>query len=656
MTSTFPRLFSPVKLGHLEAPNRIVSTPHGAAMGEKGAITDRYIRYHEAKARGGCGVVMMFGSSSIHPTSINDWGEVNNWTDDVIPQFRQMSEAIHRHGALCLSQISHRGRRGHSWYSGTALWAPSDTREERHREWPHVMTVAEIREVVDAWAAGAVRLKRGGFDGCDIPFYGGHLIENFLSPLSNTRTDQYGGSLENRTRLAREVVLAVREAVGRDFIVGVRHTGDHFVEGGLGREDCLAVARLIDALGVVDYWMVSGSNTETLRYEAMVTPSLYHPHGLYNDLAALTRGVVKVPVIVAGRVSTPEQAEAALAAGVCDLVGMTRAMIADPEMPKKARTGRLEDVRVCVGASEGCIGRLRQGKAITCIQNPVIGREAELGEIHPARQPRRVVVVGGGVAGLEAARVAALRGHRVTLLEASSRLGGQVLAAARAPKREDYGAIVAWLVAQVRKAGVEVRLNAPAGAADVLALEPEAVVVATGASPRVPSLVGVDLPHVVTAVDVLLGRAQPGRRVVVVDEEGHFAAPTTADLVAGRGSEVTIVSRYFMVGEDIDEGIRADLYARLFRQGVVFQPMTEVRAFVPGGLQVRHTFSGQEARLPADTVVLACGGRANDGLFHELAGRELDGRVPELRLVGDAYSPRRIHDAILDGTRVARAL
>jgi dimethylglycine catabolism A len=651
MTSAFPRLFSPVKLGPFTAKNRIVSTPHGAAMGEKGQITDRYIRYHEAKAAGGCGVVMMFGSSSVHPTSVNDWGEVNNWDDSVIPQLRQMSEAIHRHGALCLSQISHRGRRGHSWYSGVPLWAPSDTREERHREWPHVMTRREIREVVDAWAAAAVRLKKGGYDGCDLPFYGGHLVENFLSPLSNRRTDEYGGSFENRLRLALEVVRAVREAVGRDFIVGVRHTGDQLVPGGLGPEELLEVARRLDALGMVDYFTVSGSSTETMRYEAQVTPSLYHPHGLYNSLAAATRAAVRAPVIVSGRIATPEQAEAALASGVCDLVGMVRALIADPEMPQKAIAGRLEDIRVCVGASEGCIGRLRQGKAITCVQNPMIGREAELAEIRPTARPKRVVVVGGGVAGLEAARVAAIRGHGVTLFEAASRLGGQVLAAARAPKREDYGVIASWLAAQIRKLGVDVRLNTAAEVAEVLRESPDAVIVATGARPRVPDIPGVRLPHVATAVDVLLGRVPAGRRAVVVDEDGHFTAPTTADFLAGKGSQVTILSRYFMVGEDIDEGLRSDLYARLFAQGVGLEPLTVASEIVAGGLRTRHTFSGAETTREADLVVLAFGGEANDGLFHGL-----EGRVPELRLVGDAYSPRRIHDAILDGTRVARAL
>ena len=649
--SAFARLFSPIRIGHAEAKNRIVSTPHGAAFGEKGNITERYIRYHEEKARGGCGVVMMFGSSSIHPTSINDWGEVNNWDDSVIPQFRAMSEAIHRHGALCLSQISHRGRRGHSWYSGTPLWAPSDTREERHREWPHVMTKTEIREVIDAWAAAAVRLKKGGYDGADIPLYGGHLLENFISPLANTRTDEYGGSLDNRLRLPTEVLRALREAVGRDFIIGLRHSGDHFVEGGLTREELLEIARRLDALGIADYWMVSGSNTETLRFEAAVTPSHYHPRGVFNDLAALTKTVVRVPVIVAGRIVTAEQAEAALADGVCDLVGMTRALIADPEMPTKVRAGRLDDVRVCVGAAEGCIGRLRQGKAITCIQNPAIGREAELMQIHPAAKRRRVVVVGGGVAGLEAARVAALRGHQTILLEAGAAVGGQVLAVARAPRREEYASIVTWLAGQAKKAGVEVRLNTPASAADVLALKPDAVVLATGASQRVPDIPGVKLAHVASTVDVLLGRVAPGRRVVVVDEEGYFAAPTTADFLADRRAQVTIVSRYFMVGEDIDEGTRSDLYARLFARGVTLTPMTRAVEIVPQGVRTRHTFSSAETVVEADSVVLAFGGKAHDPL-----SRELEGRVADLKVIGDAYSPRRVHDAILDGTRVARAL
>jgi NADPH-dependent 2,4-dienoyl-CoA reductase/sulfur reductase-like enzyme len=505
--------------------------------------------------------------------------------------------------------------------------------------------------VIDAWAAAAVRLKKGGYDGCDIPIYGGHLLENFLSPLANTRTDEYGGSLDNRMRLTHEVLRAVRDAVGRDFIIGVRHSGDHLVPGGLTKEALLEVARKTDALGIADYWMVSGSNSETLRFEAMVTPSLYHPHALYADLAAATRSVVKVPVILAGRVSTPEQAETVLASGVCDLVGMTRAMIADPEMPKKAMEGRLDDIRTCVGASEGCIGRLRQGKSITCVQNPMIGREAELSEITPAQRVKRVVVIGGGVAGLEAARLAALRGHRVTLLEAAPALGGQVMVAARAPKREDYAAIAHWLVGQVRKAGVEIRLNAPADVADVLALKPESVIVATGAVPRVPKIPGVGLPHVTTASDILTGQVRPGARCVVVDEDGHFTAPTTGDFLAGKGCRVTIITRYFMVGEDIDEGLRSDLYARLCGQGVVLQPMTVAVEMVPGGVRTRHTFSGAEARLEADTVVLAFGGKANDSLFHELTGK-----VPELRLIGDACSPRRIHDALLEGTRVARAI
>jgi len=247
--------------------------------------------------------------------------------------------------------------------------------------------------------------------------------------------------------------------------------------------------------------------------------------------------------------------------------------------------------------------------------------------------------------------VAAIRGHRVTLFEADRVLGGQILAAARAPKREDYAKIAGWLGHQVEKAGVDVKLGVRATADAVLALKPDAVVVATGATARIPDLPGVDLPHVTTTVEALLGRVTPGRRVVVVDEDGHYAAPTTADLLAGKGCQVTLISKYFMVGEDIDEGIRSDIYARLFAQGVVLQPLTAAKAIVPGGLRTRHTFSGAEATIEADTVVLSFGGKANDSLYHEL-----DGRVPDLRLIGDAVSPRRIHDAMLDGTRAARAL
>ena len=651
MSVQLQRLFSPVKLGHREAKNRIVSTPHGAAFGEKGRITERYIRYHEEKAKGGCGVVMMFGSSSIHPTSINDWGEVNNWDDSIIPEFRQMSDVIHRHGALCVSQISHRGRRGHSWYSGAPLWGPSETREERHRQWPHVMTKAEIREIVGAWAAAALRLKKGGFDGCDIPCYGGHLLDQFLSPLSNKRTDEYGGDLDNRLRLTREVLEAIRKVVGRDFIVGIRHSGDHYAPGGLTQADLLEVARRIDAWNLLDYWIVTGSSTETMRLEAMVTPSLYHPEGLHNDFAAQTRKVVRAPVIVTGRIVTPQQAEAALASGVCDLVGMTRALMADPDMPKKAAAGQFSDIRQCVGISEGCIGLLRQGKAITCVQNPAVGREAELAEIAAASRRKRVVVVGGGVAGLEAARVAAVRGHRVVLFEQTEHLGGQVLAAARAPKRETIAQIASWLEEQARKHDVDIRLNVHVSAAEVSALKPDAVIVATGAAPRLPEIPGVTLPHVTTVEDVLLGRVAPGKRCVVVDEEGHCAAPTTADFLAQQGRQVTAISRYFLLGEDIDEGVRADLYARLYKQGVKIEATTVAVAVVPEGVRVRHAYSGAETVLEADTVVMAFGGVARDGLYHEL-----EGRVPEVKLVGDAYSPRRIHDAILDGTRAARAV
>lgn len=651
MAAGLSRLFSPIRLGHLTAKNRIVSTPHGTGYGVEGRLTERYIRYHEEKARGGCGVVMMFGSSSVHPSSAVDWGEVNNLDDSIVPDFRRMSEAVHRHDAIVISQISHRGRRGTSAYSGYPLWAPSDVRAETHREWPHVMTREEIAEVVAAYAMAARRLKEGGFDGADVPLYGGHLPEQFLSPLSNRRDDEYGGSLENRLRFSVEIFRAIRATVGRDFILGTRLSGDHFIEGGLGVADMQAVAAYLDGLGLLDYAIVSGSVPETIALQAAVTPSLYYPRGVYNHLAAAIREVVSLPVIVAGRVVTPQMAEEVLANGWADLVGMTRAIIADPEMPQKAQEGRLDDIRICVGANEGCIGRLRQGKPISCVQNPTIGREAELSAIVPAAASKRVVVVGGGPAGLEAARVAALRGHHVVLFEQEEHLGGQIIALAQAPKREEYAGIVTWLTGQVGKLGVDVRLGTTATIDAVRAERPDAIVVATGAAPRRPNLPGANGPNVVTAYDVLLGRSAVGDRCIIIDEEGYFEAPTTADFLAACGKQVQIVCRFYNVGEDIDENVRADVYGRLFKHGITLTPLTVAQEIRPGQVQTRHVYSGELATLEADTVVLAFGGQARDDLYYQLRGS-----AAQVYLVGDAVAPRRIHDAILDGTRTARAI
>lgn len=652
MPSQLTRIFEPITIGGRTARNRIVSTAHTTGFAEHGRPGERYVRYHARKAQGGAGIVMTFGSCSVHPSSPPENGGVAVWDDDVIPALARVAELVHQHGALVISQVAHRGRRSTSLETSRALLAPSDVPEPVHREIPHELEPEQIEELIAAFAAAARRFQAAGWDGVEVTSFGGQLIEQFWSLPMNRRADEWGGSLENRMRFGVRVVQAVRQAVGAGFIVGFRMTADQQLPGGLTREELIEIARRMDALGVIDYFNVSGGTGAILPLQAATVPSMDFPHLLFARQCQTMKAALRAPVLYAGRVITPEEAEGLLERGVADLVAMTRAMIADPDLVNKARAGRTEDIRLCVGANEGCIGRRYAGSSITCVQNPMVGREAELGEFVPAARPRRVVVVGGGPAGLEAARVAALRGHSVALFEREAQLGGQIVAAAEAPQRREYAGVVRWLERQVRQAGVAVHTGREVGAEEVLALGPEAVVVATGSRPRAPEIPGADLAHVVSVNDVLRGQRQADQRCVVLDDDGHLRGPSVADYLSAQGKQVTIVTRLWSVGEDVDSTLKPLIYERMLKQGVEMVTLTTPVAIGPGWVRLRNVFSGREWALEdVDTVVTAYGGQAEDGVY-----RALKGRVAELHLVGDAMAPRRLADAMLEATRAGRAL
>lgn len=655
MTHELRVLFTPIEVGHLTLKNRIYSSGHAEAMAEGGRPTERLRRYHESKARGGCALTIFGGSSSVHPSSpAAAWKQIANHDDSIIPAYRAIADAVHQHGCLVFTQLTHLGRRAQSDPEGSnVLLAPSQIPERVHREIPHELEAEQIAELVRAFGEAARRCRDGGLDGIEISMAHNHLIDQFWSPRFNERVDEYGGSLENRMRFAVEVLTEIRRRAGRDFVVGARISGDEFTPGGLTAQDMATIARRLAASGLVDFLSIIGGGAHTYSLQASAVPNMSFTPAVFVPLAAaIKRAAPGLPILHASRIVDPLHADRIVAAGDVDVVGMTRALIADPDLPRKAREGRLDDIRTCVGANEGCIDRIYQGKPVTCVQNPGTGREAELGDVGPAATSKRVVVVGGGVAGLEAARMAALRGHRVVLIEKAPELGGQVLLAARAAARAEYAGIVRFLAAQIRKLGVDVRLGVEATASMVLAEHPDAVVVATGSHPYLPPIPGIDGKHVLTDREVLAGATTVGTNVVVIDDVHTEQALSTAELLLDQGKGVEVVSPLFYVGQDIGVTSVAPLYTRLYTKGVVLTPCTELRAVEGSTVVVANVFSGAERRIESvDTVVLAMGSRSTDGLY-----RALKGHVNELHAVGDCVAPRGVHQAILDGTRAARAI
>ena len=655
MAPEFRHLFTPLRVGGLTLKNRIFSTGHAEAMAEDGKVGPRLRAYHEAKARGGAALTIVGGSTSVHPSSpATAWNMIANHDDSVVAGYRSVAEAVHRHGCLIMSQLTHMGRRSQSdvesWH---VLLAPSQIPEQVHREVPHEIEPEQIAMLVRAFGDATRRCREGGLDGVELSFAHNHLVDQFWSPLFNRRTDDYGGSLENRMRFGFEVLREIRRQVGRDWVVGARISGDELTRDGLTAADMAEIARRLASSGLVDFLSIIGGAAHTLTLQALAVPNMASPHGLFVPLAAAIKAAVPgLPVFHAGRIVDPVHAERILADGSIDLVGMTRALIADPDMPRKALEGRLDEVRPCVGANAGCIDRIYQGKPVTCIQNPGTGRETELHEPAPAASPRRVVVVGAGPAGLEAARMAALRGHHVILFEREAEVGGQVLIASRAPARSELAGILRFLARQVERLPIECRLRAEASPDTVLMESPDTVIIATGSCPYVPALPGLDSKQVVTDWDVLLDRVEVGERVVVVDDVHTQRGLSTAEHLLDRGRRVEVISRLFYAGQDVGVTSIAPLYTRLFAKNVTLTPHTDLVAVEGSAVVVANVYTRAERRIEGvDTVVLSMGSRSTDALY-----RALKGQVPALHAIGDCVAPRGIHEAILEGTRVARML
>ena len=476
----------------ITSPSRTASA-HAEALAEDGVPKEKARLYYEEKAKGGVSLLMCFGSAGVHSTSpARDWNGVELFDDRVIPYLAEFADTMHGYNVPVIAQITHRGRRGRSVDRLHRMYAPPPIREPNHRETPHQLDEETITEFVQAFADAAWRLKSGHFDGCEVLASHCHLIDQFWTLNANQRTDGYGGSLPNRLRFGIRVIEAIRQRCGENFIIGIRITGDDFTKGGLDNPTMKGIASRLDKLKLLDYFSVVGATAETFVGEANAIPDMSFPHATYAPLAASIKQVVNVPVITAGRVTHPIEAEQIIKSQQADLVIMTRALIADPQLPQKAAAGQSDDIRLCRGYNEGCIDRIYTGRGVTCVQNATIGRETELGELTSGDTRHKVVVVGGGPAGLETARVAQLRGHDVVLMETARELGGQTLIAAKAPSREEFSGATEWLADQCHKIGVDIRLNCEATTALILREAPDFVIIATGAGPLKPEIPGVE--------------------------------------------------------------------------------------------------------------------------------------------------------------------
>jgi len=641
----FKHLFTPLKIGAFTVRNRILSTAHLTGFADGGLPSERHLNYWASKAKGGIGLIIT-EDQAVHPTAATDHFVIHAYKDACIEPFKRIVSAVHEHGAKLVAQIWHPGSLFYGAREGSVpLWSCSAVPGSFHAETAHAMELEEVKEIIQAFGDSARRMREAGMDGVELMGTHGFLIEQFMSPRTNERGDEYGGDEENRLRFILEVIDAVRAAVGSDFTVGLRTSGDQFQAGGLGLQDMRKIMPKLTAAGKLDYISV------TVGAGGAHIPPMYIPAAPFVYLAAGIKEGVDVPVFCVGRITDPVVAEDILAKNQADMVGMTRANLCDPELPNKAREGRLDEIRRCIGCNEGCWGRLYETLPITCALNPSAGREKEM-EITPAPVKKRVMVIGAGIAGMEAARVAALRGHSVSLYEKDEQLGGQLQIAAKAPSRQDMAEPVRYYEYQFKLLGVDVHLGCTVDEKTIEEVNPDVVIVATGGLPAAATFSGADQPNVVQARDVLMGKAQAGKKVVLFALDRGMEGLTTADFLSDRGCEVEVLVPWgAIVGFQVEPLTLGLVLSRLYRKGVVVTNSMRIKAVQENTVIVATNILSRQERTieEVDTVVLALGSRANDSLY-----KALKGKVRELYLVGQALAPRKMLDSTLDGLRVGR--
>lgn len=652
----FEHLFTPCKIGKVEVKNRISFQPHLTNLAEKCLPSERHIYYWGERAKGGAGLITT-EEMSVHPTDTAYEKLVEAFHPEVIPGFRKITDKVHEYDTKIFCQLNHNGQQCDGSISRLPVWAPSPMPDVLFRETPKAMEHEDIDEVCRFFAKSAEHVRQGGFDGIELQFGHSSLARQFLSPLTNFRDDEFGGSLENRIRAPLMFIKAVRKAVGDDFTLGIRLCADEMIPGGLDLAQVQQIAAEFESTGLIDFMDLSIATFYNLY---LVEGSMHTPLGYTIPLAAGIREKVNLPVFCTGRINDPVMAEKVLAAGQADMIGMCRALICDPFLPRKAQEGKLEDIRACIACNQGCIGRMGINRTLGCVQNPAIGLEKDWGEgtLRPASVKKKVMVVGGGPGGMWAAKMAGRRGHDVSLYDSGYQLGGQVLTAMKGAGRDEFGVIIRNEKEQVDKAGVQIHLETMVTSEMVMDQKPDAVIIATGSVPKSHPVGGADGPAVYNVWQVLDGAADNlGERICLIDYDGHHRATATAEFLADQGKSVHMICSSLFIGAEL--GPTQDLYLtrqRLLQKGVAFTPDIAVMEISgePGAKSIKgfNVYSNQwDEWSQFDSVVLAMGQQAQEDLYFALKGK-----VPELHRIGDCVAPRKVDMAIWEGHKVGRSI
>ena len=651
--SQLDTLFEPLKLRGKTLKNRIFSTGHMAVMLDDGKPTNQMAAYHGAKAQGGAALTII-EAARVHASGDSGRPAIRAYSPACVPGYANLANACQPYGCLVFGQLSHPGREMALAADGThpVAYAPSAVPNERFHVMPREMPLQLIEDIIRGFEISAAHLQQAGLDGVELVASHGYLIGQFLNPNTNRRNDSYGGSFDGRVRFLKEAVKAARRGAGEDMVLGVRLSGEERDYGGTGLAEILEVCKSLDVEAELDYLNVTVGTSAGLAGSTHIVPSMSYEAGYTAPIAAAIKARVSKPIFVAGRINQPQIAEEILRTKQADMCGMTRALISDPEMPRKAARGDLNDIRACVACNQACIGHMLNSCAISCIQRPETGRELKFGTITKASSIKRVLVAGGGPAGMKAASVAAARGHDVILCEKSNLLGGQIKLAQLLPGRSEFGGVTTNLQHELENSGVSVRLNASVTSELVRQIAPDIVVVATGAVPYNAEIEGAGEAHVVNAWQVLQSEVNIGGRVVISDWRCDWVGLGLAELLARNGCHVRLAVNGMIPGQTIPQYARDTWLGSLHKLGV--EIISHVRLF---GIDAedayfQHTLSGQPVVLSeVDTLVTALGHSSNTALENLMSNNDLPYHV-----IGDSLSPRTVEEAVLEGLTIGAKL